>query len=375
MTPTDPFRADAAQHRYDVFVSYSRYQREWVRAFVALLRAAGLTVFLDDDLPPGVNVVEAIGRAADESRNLVLVLSRAALRSDWVGLESAIAVARDPDADEGRLVPVLLEALESKEILPALRIRNYLDLSSAEERDANLLRLLRHLGAAPADGRAPALPWPVSSLRAVGMDEVRDWGWSGEDLLRVLVDLDGELYGGLSAPAEELVAKWTPMFVDHPATWRVLTDAPGSVVGYWHVVALFDEDFAAARRGELSYRALTPDRLRLLELPGWYDLYVSGMGIQARHRKPPAFIRLFDSLLEVAEELARNDVFISQVCANGYTDHGVSLCRSLELERTAAHRERGQVFSAPFAALLGRPVFGRRPGLRALYAGRAPGSA
>jgi TIR domain len=350
---------------YAVFVSHNRQQKEWVRQLVEALRRGGLRVFFDEDsIDPGRNFVRAIGDALTRSRHVLLVLSRSALQSRWVALETAGSVVGDPAADGSGLIPILFEPLEEAEIPLELRFRNRVDLSDLASREANLRRLFAFLGLSPD---VPLPPWPTSTLAVAGMEEVARWDWSGTDLLRALVRLDQELYGGETAPADELVALWTPMFTGHPETWRVLVDAPGSVVGYWHFVSLFDEDFARVRSGELVYAEITPDRLRMLELPGRYDLYFSGLGIQARYRTPQAFKLLFESLLEVVSSMARHSIFFESIWANGYTAEGVSLCRSLGLRQAAAHRVRGQIFQGTLTDLLDRPVFRLKPELTSVY--------
>jgi hypothetical protein len=281
-------------------------------------------------------------------------------------METAIAVVSDPAASDDRLIPILIEALEHREIPPELRIRNIVDLSEPSTRDANLRRLLDYLKL-PSATNCVLPPWPTSTLRIVDMSEVARWGWTGEDLVKALVHLDAELYGQATGPINELVDRWTPMFTMHPESWRVMIDAPGNIVGYWHFVSLFDDDLALAKRGELAYGELTPDRLRLLELPGHYDMYFSGIGIQSRYRTPYAFKLLFDSLLGVLQSLAQHGVYFESVWANGYTPEGISLCRSLELRPVSEHRQRGKIFSGAFAEILQRPISLLRPELASLY--------
>jgi hypothetical protein len=358
----------------DIFISHNRQQKEWVRGLVELLRNGGMSVFFDEDsIPPGGNFIRAIGNGLDGCRFALLVLSRSAVRSRWVAMETAIAVVSDPAATDGRLIPILIEALENREFPPELRIRNIVDLSDTTTRDANLRRLLEYLGLESASGCVlPA--WPTSTLRVVDVSEVRRWGWTGEDLVKALVHLDADLFGQATVPIDQLVERWTPMFTMHPETWRVMIDAPGSIVGYWHFVSLFDDDLALAKLGELAYSDLTSDRLRLLELPGHYDMYFSGIGIESRYRTPYAFKLLFDSLLGVLLSLAQHGVFFESVWANGYTPDGISLCRSLELQPGSEHRRRGKIFSAAFAEILQRPIAQLQPDLVSLYeaANRGP---
>lgn len=94
-----------------------------------------------------------------------------------------------------------------------------------------------------------------------------------------------------------------------PETWRLITDGPGSIVGYWHFVPLFEEEFERAKSGLLHDSEVTTDKVRLFELPGEYDMYVTIFCLKPRFRRPLAVTKLFDSFLDMLTLLARQGVF------------------------------------------------------------------
>jgi hypothetical protein len=80
-----------------------------VRKLAQRPRDAGLRVWFDESIiRPGDDVFLAIERGLEAPRTLVLCLSPAALKSDWVGLERSTVLFRDPSNGGRRFVPLLL---------------------------------------------------------------------------------------------------------------------------------------------------------------------------------------------------------------------------------------------------------------------------
>lgn len=130
-------------YKYDVFVSHNRKDKWWVKAFVEELREkASLVVFFDEDsITPGRILNAEIGDALDASRSIVLVLTHASLDSQWVALETAVAVHSAPSG--GRLVPVRLEDVPLESIPATVRVLEILDLYSPSSEITEYRRLLR----------------------------------------------------------------------------------------------------------------------------------------------------------------------------------------------------------------------------------------
>jgi hypothetical protein len=88
-----------------VFLSYAHSDRDWARKISEVLEAAGFQV-LDpvNALLGGENWSLEIGKALDESQAMVVLISPAAVRSEWVGREIQYALGSERYQD--RLIPV-----------------------------------------------------------------------------------------------------------------------------------------------------------------------------------------------------------------------------------------------------------------------------
>ena len=113
LRPAQPM-AETQEYRYDVFISYSHADSEWVtRALLPRLEEAGLKVCIDHrDFRPGAPSVMEMERAVVTSRKTVLVLTPAYLDSAWAEFEALMLATLDPANRQLRLIPLLKERCE-----------------------------------------------------------------------------------------------------------------------------------------------------------------------------------------------------------------------------------------------------------------------
>jgi tetratricopeptide (TPR) repeat protein len=117
---------------YDVFVSYSHRDKEWVRGeLLSRLEEAGLRVCIDyRDSEIGAPIVSEMERAVAESRKTVLVLTPAYLESNGARFESLMLQNDDPSNRRLQLIPLLKEDCE---IPRHIRIFNHLDFTKSSD--------------------------------------------------------------------------------------------------------------------------------------------------------------------------------------------------------------------------------------------------
>lgn len=90
-----------------VFLSYSEADRAFARKLSSRLSEQGLDVYdPNDDLFPGDNWPLKIGKALQESKAMVVLLSPDSMKSEWV--RSEIEYALGDHNYKGRLFPVLV---------------------------------------------------------------------------------------------------------------------------------------------------------------------------------------------------------------------------------------------------------------------------
>lgn len=87
----------------DIFVSYSRKDREIVKKLVEVMKGRGWSVWWDPTIRPGEYFEDVIENALTASKCVIVVWSKNAVASKWVRAEAAEA------ANRGVLVPVVID--------------------------------------------------------------------------------------------------------------------------------------------------------------------------------------------------------------------------------------------------------------------------
>lgn len=152
---------------YDVFISYSHRDADWVRGWlVPKLKEAGLSVCIDhESFAPGAPSVTEMERAVRQSRKTVAVLTPAYLdknSSGWTDFENMLVQTLDPNAREGRLLPVLLTKYEEIPLRLAHLTRLDFTATTERERTATLERLVTALRQRLPSSRQRASTVPIA---------------------------------------------------------------------------------------------------------------------------------------------------------------------------------------------------------------------
>jgi hypothetical protein len=169
--------ADSDSFRYDVFISYSHRDEDWVQNWLLpKLEAAGLRVFIDfRDFEPGAPNLTEMERGVSQSRKTVLILTPDYLQSQWTEFEVLLVQTSDPAARRRRILPLLLKPCE----LPArIGMLNYLDFTRPDRVDFQLARLIAAIKSEatrsaaappspPAKSASEPAPAPASTSYAV----------------------------------------------------------------------------------------------------------------------------------------------------------------------------------------------------------------
>lgn len=126
---------------YDVFISYSHRDSEWVRDWLLhRLEGAGLRVCIDfRDFEIGAPSLVNMERAVELSRKTLLILTPNWLQSKWAKFEAMMVQTEDPIGRERRLLPLMLEKCDPPS---RLSIFTYADFTCSENWESELSRML-----------------------------------------------------------------------------------------------------------------------------------------------------------------------------------------------------------------------------------------
>jgi hypothetical protein len=182
------------KYKWDVFISHRGYLAGWVRQFAEQLeKECGKKVFYAErNLAPGKPFATRLKTELEASRYVVLLVTPDVNKSSWMHMETIAASMTDPDGEEGRLIPVLLETtnidkINKTAIRFALQTLEYIDLTDPETEHDQYRALLKALGI-----KHSPLPAPPPRMLSKPFDLVR-----GRKVLAIGAHWDDILYGCL----------------------------------------------------------------------------------------------------------------------------------------------------------------------------------
>jgi hypothetical protein len=113
----------------DVFLAYAAPDRAWAEQLNDALHAAGVHAWLDSaEIRPGDNWKEPLEKALRESKTLVFILTPHSVTDPWTLFELGAAVG-----GHKRIIPVLAEAFDRRNMPPLIGRYQFLEAASPEE--------------------------------------------------------------------------------------------------------------------------------------------------------------------------------------------------------------------------------------------------
>jgi hypothetical protein len=127
-----------------LFLSYASADQQFATRLAMDLQASGAQVWIDQaEMRLGDFVVDRLRKAIEQTDYFAVILSPAALTSDWVKKEIEIAMWRESDTAQNTFLPLLYQKCE----LPwFLKDRVYADFTVMNSYEDCIARILQHLG-------------------------------------------------------------------------------------------------------------------------------------------------------------------------------------------------------------------------------------
>lgn len=108
--------------KYDVFLSYTAKDSEWVRRLANALLEQGLNVWYDEiEIKPGDVWRDQTEKGLRASTYVVMIITPEAAHSNWQAAELGAALALQKP-----LIPIVAEDVPSKDIPGPIKLRKYL---------------------------------------------------------------------------------------------------------------------------------------------------------------------------------------------------------------------------------------------------------
>ncbi len=132
-------------NKYDVFISYSHKDSEWVCDWLLpRLESAGIRACIDSrDFEVGVPSLINMERAVEQSEKVIFVLTKNWINSEWTNFEQILVQTEDPIGLKNRILPIKLEECEPPK---RIAIFTYANFTKKENWLNEFQKILRSFG-------------------------------------------------------------------------------------------------------------------------------------------------------------------------------------------------------------------------------------
>ncbi len=131
---------------YDVFISYSHADKEWVRdELLCRLENAGFKVYIDfRDSKIGTPILTNIEYAVENSRHTILVLTPSYHKSEWCEFESLLVGVADITGRKQKFLPIVLHDCKLPSRIAMLAYADFTNVKEREEQFQRLVDQIKH---------------------------------------------------------------------------------------------------------------------------------------------------------------------------------------------------------------------------------------
>ncbi|MCL1996921.1 MAG: hypothetical protein FWG63_11990 [Defluviitaleaceae bacterium] len=107
----------------------------------------------------------------------------------------------------------------------------------------------------------------------------------------------------------------------------------GQIVAFVCAYPITQKFYDEIVTGKFNDTNITDEDVASYKEPGYYKLYISSFCVHPKYTRTKAFSVVYTSFLQIVEDLADRNIFISEILADTATKKGAFLCRSLGMKK------------------------------------------
>lgn len=353
---------------HDVFISYSHSDKQIANMVLGILEQNGVKCWIDyRDATVGINYAASIVHAIKGCKFFVLLLSEKSSNSPHVINEVNSAVTA--------LKTILPFKIDESEISESIEYyvgkTHWLD-AITPPMEAHIHELVATIRSYTSNNEQLNSAAPTSlqdnkplnnGCRMMTLQELIAMGQTPSSIAIQLVENDYINCNGITDDNEGSAAQWEEFLQNDSDTFRYLVNSNGKIVGDWSIVALTEESFEQAIRGELLEKDLGVDNTEPLYFPGTYKLYILAMSLLPEYRTMQNHSKLVDSFLAQIEEYSNNDIYFDEICINVFAREVEAMIKKLGFKYVTDNKVFGKIYRLRFIPLPNIPMLKKHPRL------------
>ena len=354
-----------------VMISYSHKDQQYANMIVAILEQNNIRCWIDyRDATPGINYAGSIVRAIKNSDFMIVILSNNSIESQQVLNEVNSAVNNGITIipfkiDEGALNDNMEYYIGKTHWLDAIT-------PPLEAHIYHLVDIIHNNSKVLGNGEKVVAKESTTSAhtntgtnacRMVKFSELLGLGYTAASIAMQLVENDYINCNGISEENEGSAEQWETFLQDNSDTFQYLINEENKIVGDWSIVALTDEAYELAEKGELVEAEIGPDNTEFICFPDYYNGYILTFSLLPQYRTMDNYNLIIDSFCKQIEVYSSAGVFFKRWCINVFGKEVEALVKKMGFRYVCNNKVFGKIYACDFIPLPKVPLLKKYPAL------------
>ena len=206
-----------------------------------------------------------------------------------------------------------------------------------------------------------------NECRMLKFNDLLDLGYTPKSIAMQLVENDYVNCNGIGEANEGTAEQWETFLQDSSETFQYLVNENDKIVGDWSIVALTDEIFERAQKGDLLESELDIESTEMICFPNTYNGYILTFSLLPKYRNMTNYNLIIDSFVKQLEEYAENGIYFSRWCINVFGKEVEALVRQLGFSYVCNNKVLGKIYTCSFSPLPNTPLLKKYPKLVEYY--------
>jgi hypothetical protein len=208
----------------------------------------------------------------------------------------------------------------------------------------------------------------INNIRALNLYNILEMKWNLNDFMDEWIKIDFDSIEDITPDYIGEREQWIPIILLHSDTWRVLVDKSNKIIGYWHMTSVDEEYYEKLKNGIILDGEVNIDMISLM-IPGRHKIYFIGICLLDEYKKTRAIKLILDSLFKSFESMAKDYIFIDEMCTLAYSKNGIKLSEGMGFSFFKDLDSNGIIYKATISDLLKKSYSRRYKGLKSYYLG------
>lgn len=327
---------------YDVFISYASNDQKIVEALSHFLEENGVRCFVAyRDIPKGRDWAREIPSAINESQMMVAVFSDDFNRSVETDKEISLHAKTKKPILTFRLCDTDYDGVKAYHLSSI----NWIDaFPDPAKKFGSLLSDIKKL-VEIRESKSQTIEVNEPQINRVDENFICHIGKKvSHQMIDQAIEIDRIVYNDDYQGIAEMCHQW---WHKNAEIYVMIEDlATKTIIGYINAMPLEKEYYDKVVSGEIIDVSTPSEYIQTYDFPDIYNLYFSSIAIHPDYQNTSAFKLLYDAFLLHLLELAKREIYFSEIAADAVSEIGERMCKYVGMKKIRESSHDSNIYVA-----------------------------